>query len=282
MARHRRVLHAAADRSTTRSAPADDGDRLLTFPSAFITPHPENNTCTAGSSRAAPQRSRAAVLVLPQWNSDAGRPRRPVPDPRVERHERAAPQPAVSRSADAARAPARRLHRQLQRRADRAGVPPGGARRAARDCSGWRRKDTNGSASSGTSLGFVPRAVDHGARAADPGAGAQSHLAVLRRRRLARPLDASTCARDSTATSSSICSAALWKPISPRWYLERLRDRQTLLVYARYDLTFPVDLSEDLVQRVPRAAIPHEVAVAALRPLQHRQSAVQIRRRLGL
>jgi hypothetical protein len=37
----------------------------------------------------------------------------------------------------------------------------------------------------------------------------------------------------------------LWQPISPRWYLDRLRDRQTLLVYARYDLTFPVDLSED-------------------------------------
>src|SRR5207249_12015625 len=31
----------------------------------------------------------------------------------------------------------------------------------------------------------------------------------------------------------------LWKPISPRWYLERVRDRRTLLIYARYDLTFP-------------------------------------------
>src|SRR5437667_284167 len=39
---------------------------------------------------------------------------------------------------------------------------------------------------------------------------------------------------------------ALWTPISPRWYLERVRDRRTLLVYARYDLTFPRDLSEDL------------------------------------
>ena len=37
--------------------------------------------------------------------------------------------------------------------------------------------------------------------------GAQSHLAVLRRRRLARALDASTCAKGSTATSSSICCA---------------------------------------------------------------------------
>ena len=54
---------------------------------------------------------------------------------------------------------------------------------------------------------------------------------------------------------------ALWKPISPQSYLERLRDRQTLLVYARYDLTFPVDLSEDLVRAFREGGIPHDVAV---------------------
>jgi dienelactone hydrolase len=53
----------------------------------------------------------------------------------------------------------------------------------------------------------------------------------------------------------------LWKPISPRGYLERLRNRQTLLVYARYDLTFPVDLSEDLVKAFRDLNVPHEVAV---------------------
>jgi pimeloyl-ACP methyl ester carboxylesterase len=54
---------------------------------------------------------------------------------------------------------------------------------------------------------------------------------------------------------------ALWKPISPRWYLDRIRDRQTLLVYARYDLTFPVDLSEDLVREFRERGVPHELAV---------------------
>jgi len=54
---------------------------------------------------------------------------------------------------------------------------------------------------------------------------------------------------------------ALWKPISPRWYLGRLRDRKTLLVYARYDLTFPVDLSEDLVRAFRDLDVPHHVAV---------------------
>ena len=53
----------------------------------------------------------------------------------------------------------------------------------------------------------------------------------------------------------------LWKPISPAWYLERMRDRQTLLVYAKYDLTFPVDLSEDLVRMFGERNIPHETAV---------------------
>lgn len=53
----------------------------------------------------------------------------------------------------------------------------------------------------------------------------------------------------------------LWKPISPRWYLDRLRDRKTLLVYARYDLTFPRDLSEDLVREFRDERVPHELAV---------------------
>jgi dienelactone hydrolase len=54
---------------------------------------------------------------------------------------------------------------------------------------------------------------------------------------------------------------SIWQPISPRSYLERLRNRKTLLVYARYDLTFPVDLSEDLVRAFRELEIPHEVAV---------------------
>ena len=53
----------------------------------------------------------------------------------------------------------------------------------------------------------------------------------------------------------------LWKPISPRWYLDRVRDRRTLLVYARYDLTFPVDLSEDLVREFRERSIPHDLTV---------------------
>ncbi|HEY6894306.1 MAG TPA: hypothetical protein VI258_09075 [Rhodanobacteraceae bacterium] len=54
---------------------------------------------------------------------------------------------------------------------------------------------------------------------------------------------------------------SIWKPISPRTYLHRLHDRRTLLVYARYDLTFPVDLSEDLVSAFDDERVPYELAV---------------------
>ena len=54
---------------------------------------------------------------------------------------------------------------------------------------------------------------------------------------------------------------ALWLPISPQVYLDRIRDKKTLLIYARYDLSFPVDLSRDLVAEFERRGIPHEVAV---------------------
>lgn len=53
----------------------------------------------------------------------------------------------------------------------------------------------------------------------------------------------------------------LWRPISPWSYLDRVRDVRTLLVYARYDLSFPVDLSRMLVKEFRRRELSHEVAV---------------------
>ena len=51
----------------------------------------------------------------------------------------------------------------------------------------------------------------------------------------------------------------LWRPISPWSYLDRVHGTRTLLVYAKYDLTFPVDLSLMLVdewkRRVPDTRI---------------------------
>lgn len=50
-----------------------------------------------------------------------------------------------------------------------------------------------------------------------------------------------------------------------------MRDRRTLLVYAKYDLTFPVDLSEQLVAEFTRRGISHDVAAL---PCGHYSSGV--------
>ena len=50
-------------------------------------------------------------------------------------------------------------------------------------------------------------------------------------------------------------------PISPFPFLERVRGRRLLLVYARYDLTFPVGLSRLLVNEFRRRGIAHQLMV---------------------
>ena len=53
----------------------------------------------------------------------------------------------------------------------------------------------------------------------------------------------------------------IWLPISPLPYLERVRNTRILLVYARYDLTFPVRLSRMLVDEFRRRNIAHDLQV---------------------
>jgi dienelactone hydrolase len=53
----------------------------------------------------------------------------------------------------------------------------------------------------------------------------------------------------------------MWLPISPQSYLDRLGDTKTLLVYAKYDLTFPVDLSKNLVDEFRRRGLRHELSI---------------------
>jgi len=53
----------------------------------------------------------------------------------------------------------------------------------------------------------------------------------------------------------------LWRPISPWSFLDRMHDKQTLMVYAKYDLTFPVDLSLKLINELRRRGYALEVRV---------------------
>ena len=50
----------------------------------------------------------------------------------------------------------------------------------------------------------------------------------------------------------------IWMPISPMSYLNAMHHARSLLVYARYDLTFPVDLSQLLLARFADHGLPHE------------------------
>jgi pimeloyl-ACP methyl ester carboxylesterase len=53
----------------------------------------------------------------------------------------------------------------------------------------------------------------------------------------------------------------VWMPISPWPFIRRVDGRAVLLVYARYDLTFPVDLSRVFIAEFDAQRVPHEVAV---------------------
>jgi hypothetical protein len=243
-------------------APAD-GERRLTFPSAFDTPHPENNTVYCRYFPAAragrPGAPRAAVIVLPQWNADRGghvglcrllawsgmsalRLSLPYHDERMP--------PDLTRadyivSSNVARTV------QVCRQAVL------DARRAI----AWLAKqgyDRIGIL--GTSLGSCLSLLT---TAHEPLIRAQAlnHISPYFADVVWRGISTNHVRRGLDGHIELDLLRALWKPISPRWYLERVRDRQTLLVYARYDLTFPRDLSEDLVNEFAERGIPCEVVV---------------------
>jgi len=240
------------------SGPSSDGDRYLTFPSAFLTPHPTNNTVHCRYVPAK-RRTREAVLVLPQWNSDPGghvglcrllamtgmsalRLSLPYHDQRMPPELQRADyivSSNVARTVQVCRQAvldARRAIAWLANRGyDRIGIL-------------------------GTSLGSCLSLLT---TAHEPLIKAQAlnHISPHFADVVWRGISTRHVREGLDGHLDLECLRSLWKPISPHWYLERVRDRQTLLVYARYDLTFPVDLSQDLVRDFRDRGIPHEVAV---------------------
>lgn len=234
--------------------PTADGD-VLTFPSAFETPHPENNTVYC---RYFPAPSRAAVVVLPQWNADPGghvglcrllawnglsalRLSLPYHDQRMP--------PELHRADYIVSANvARTLQVCRQAVLD--------ARRAVAwlATQGYDRIGILGT-SLGSCLALLTTAHEPLIRAQ-----ALNHISPYFADVVWRGLSTRHVREGLDGHIELDRLRAMWSPISPRSYLERIRDRQTLLVYARYDLTFPVDLSEDLVRAFRELHIPHEVA----------------------
>ena len=232
----------------------------LRFPSAFVTPHQENNLVRArwfpAGSRRKPGR---AVVVLPQWNSD--------------------PDGHIGLSRLLARCGISALRLSLPYHDER--MPPE-----------LTRADYIVSSNIGRTIQVCRQAVLDARRAIDwlalqgyerigiLGTSLGSCLAMLTTAHEPRiraqalnhvsPWFADVVWRglstrhvreglDGHLELSQL--RELWRPISPFSYLDQVRHAQTLLVYARYDLTFPVDLSRTLVQEFSRRGLPHEVAV---------------------
>jgi dienelactone hydrolase len=242
------------------AASGEDDHRVLTFPSAFETPHRENNTvvCRYFVPRGS-RRPRAAVLVLPQWNADPGghiglcrlltmngmaalRLSLPYHDQRMPPELHRADYIVSSNVARTVQ-----VCRQAVLDARRAIAWLAGE--------GYERIGILG-----TSLGSCLSLLT---TAHEPliNAEALNHISPYFADVVWRGISTRHVREGFSGHIELDLLRDLWKPISPRWYLERVRNRQTLLVYARYDLTFPVDLSEDLVREFREQGIPHEVAV---------------------
>ncbi len=260
------VAHVMRDTDAFFSPPgaADytrTGDRL-TFPSAFETPHQANNTvcCRFFPRRpAAAGTRRAAVLVLPQWNADrdghvglcrllawnglsALRLSLPYHDERM---------PPELRRADFI------VSSNIARTVQVCRQAVLDARRAVGWLAhqGYERIGILGT-SLGSCLALLTAAHEPLIRAE-----ALNHISPYFADVVWRGLSTAHVRQGLDGHIGLDLLRELWKPISPHSYLDRLRDRKTLLVYARYDLTFPVDLSEQLVQDFRARQVPHEVAV---------------------
>ena len=242
-----------------RLAGAGDDSQLLTFPSAFSTPHSQNNTVYCRYFRARQVKPRAAVLVLPQWNADPGghvglckilawngmsalRLALPYHDQRMP--------PELTRadyivSSNVARTV--QVCRQAVLDARRAIWWLAGQ--------GYQRIGILGT-SLGSCLALLTAAHEPLIQAE-----ALNHISPYFADVVWRGLSTEHVREGLDGRIDLELLRSLWKPISPRWYLERLRNRATLLVYARYDLTFPVDLSMDLVREFREREVPHEVSV---------------------
>ena len=246
-----------------RVEPADDyalnGDRL-TFTSAIETPHEANNTVVARYfPEASPRGRKRAVLVLPQWNSDAEghvalcrllnrfgitalRLSLPYHDARMP--------PELSRADYIVSANVGRTA-QVCRQAVL------DARRAIAwlHARGYESIGILGT-SLGSCLSMLTMAHEPLVRAA-----ALNHISPyfadvvwegLSTMHVRETLEGNVTLEELRRT---------WLPISPLPYLDRVRGRSILLVYALYDLTFPVGLSRMLVNEFRKQRIDHQLTI---------------------
>jgi dienelactone hydrolase len=235
-----------------------DGETgTLTFPSALTTPHPENNLVWARFFAATDKKR--AVVVMPQWNSDAGGhiglsklfAKVGVSALRLSLpyHDRRMPSELTRADYIVSSNVARTLQVCRQAVMD--------ARRALwwlRD-QGYERLGLVGT-SLGSCLAMLTASHEPLVRVQ-----ALNHVSPFFADVVWRGLSTAHVRAGLDGHIELDTLRELWRPISPWSYLERSRGKRTLLIYAKYDLTFPVDLSLKLVDEYARLAIPTEVAM---------------------
>ena len=236
-----------------------EGDRL-SFPSAVRTPHVENNTVRARYfPNASESGTRRAVVVLPQWNADAGghvglcrllnlfgmsalRLSLPYHDARMPPELRRADyivSANVGRTAQVCRQAVLDARRAVAWLASQ----------------GYRSIGIAGT-SLGSCLAMLTAAHEPLIRAA-----ALNHISPFFADVIWDGLSTAHVREGLDGKIDLDTLRRIWMPISPYPYLDRIRGTRVLLVYARYDLTFPVPLSEALVNEFRTRGIPHEHAV---------------------
>ena len=238
----------------------------VTFPSALVTPHPENNIVhgrwfpSEGERERGRRKGRGrAVVVLPQWNSDAGGHvglARLLARCGVSALRLSLPYHDVRMPPELTRADyivSSNIVRTVQ--VCRQAVLD--ARRAV-DWLASEGFDRIGIL--GTSLGscLAMLTASHEPRIR---AQALNHVSPYFADVVWRGLSTVHVREGLNGHIDLDGLRRVWRPISPFSYLEQARGTQTLLVYAQYDLTFPVDLSRLLVQEFRARALPHQVVV---------------------
>ena len=246
-----------------------DGDRL-TWTSAIRTPTPENNTARARFFPAEPPRRtsqktsatrRRAVVVLPQWNADAEShvalcrllARLGIAALRLTLPYHEERRPAELERADFMVSP--NVGRTLQ--SLRQAVVDTRAAVAWLDAQGYERIGVTGT-SIGSCTAFL--AFVHDERI---DAGVFNHVSGYVADVVWRGISTQhvRAGIEGAITLEELREA--WLPISPMSYVQRLaslRRRPMRFIAARHDLTFPADLSHEVIAGVRATGVPVNVS----------------------
>ena len=232
-----------------------DGHHLA-FESAVVTPHPENNVVRARFFRARDDRKKRAVVVLPQWNADAEGhvglcnlfARFGISSVRLSlpyHHARMPPE----------------LHRADYIVSSNVGRTVQVCRQAVLDArraiqwlhaQGYEQIGIIGT-SLGSCLAMLTAAHEPLVRAA-----AFNHVSPWFADVVWDGLSTEHVRQGLDGQIGLEMLRDIWLPISPFPFMEKVRDRKLLVVYGRYDLSFPLTLSKRFIEEFRARGIEHE------------------------